>query len=439
MSRRLYRRLSAPISAQLEVTQACNNRCCHCYNHWRDPEDKCSDAQNEKMSIDTATLVAEQCIKCRIFDFVITGGEPFLNFPVMNHLLIKAKEADVHVSINSNLTCITDKHAQCLAATKTGVLASILGPNEEVHDHIVGRKGAFVEALRGFRLCVNRGITPVINMVVTTLNHTYVKETAIMLASEGCRHMTVTRAVCPGYANEFSSLELNREQFVQCLNDIYWAKKRFGFRVDTLNSLPLCGLYDAEDPILFSSRRCGAGTMQVVISANGEVRSCPHVDIAEGSLYEQPLSDIWDKMSNWGEKSILPEECQNCPLLIRCGGGCRFAAKMSCGSFCGHDPLMDKSRIPVLQDAVRVNTTSDAPSSGQFRVNYFRMREELFGSIVAIGQYHNNTILLDQRGTGLITSLKPGTQCDVEAWKEVRDGYDFLNGLAARGLITFLS
>jgi MoaA/NifB/PqqE/SkfB family radical SAM enzyme len=30
----LYKTLSAPIDVQLELTEACNNRCLHCYNYW---------------------------------------------------------------------------------------------------------------------------------------------------------------------------------------------------------------------------------------------------------------------------------------------------------------------------------------------------------------------------------------------------------------------
>jgi len=31
----MYRTLKAPISAQIEVTEECDNCCLHCYNFWR--------------------------------------------------------------------------------------------------------------------------------------------------------------------------------------------------------------------------------------------------------------------------------------------------------------------------------------------------------------------------------------------------------------------
>ena len=437
-SRRMYRRLSAPISVQLEVTTNCNNTCRHCYNYWRGIEGESREDKNGNMSLETAQLVAEQCIRQGVFDFIITGGEPFYNFSVIDYLTTVAANAGLRVSVNTNLTIVTKERAKWIGSKRVGILTSILGPNADVHDRLSGRSGAFKETMRGFRLCSEQGIIPAVNMVVNLFNYNLVRETARMLADEGCRYMTVTRTVCPGYVGDFASLDIGRENLVSCLNDLCWARDNLELRIDTLNSLPLCALSGVEDPIAFSSRRCGAGIRQVAISSNGEVRGCPHVDTVEGNLHEQSFSEIWEKMSNWGEENILPEECRSCSLIGRCGGGCRFAAKMSCGSLCGHDPLMDQSQIPLVEDSIRIIDSVESLDSDQFSVNYLRVRKEPFGSIVAVGPYHNNTFLLDHRGTELIMTLKPGEKYEVESWKNIPDGAEFLRGLVARGVVNFL-
>jgi hypothetical protein len=57
----------------------------HCYNYWRDKSELAlvGDSPSANMTMDTAKRVLEQCVKNELFDVVLTGVEPFLNFPVL--------------------------------------------------------------------------------------------------------------------------------------------------------------------------------------------------------------------------------------------------------------------------------------------------------------------------------------------------------------------
>jgi MoaA/NifB/PqqE/SkfB family radical SAM enzyme len=36
----MYKELKSPVAVQLELTTACNHKCIHCYNHWRNASEK---------------------------------------------------------------------------------------------------------------------------------------------------------------------------------------------------------------------------------------------------------------------------------------------------------------------------------------------------------------------------------------------------------------
>ncbi|MRS01959.1 SPASM domain-containing protein [bacterium] len=50
-----------------------------------------------------------------------------------------------------------------------------------------------------------------------------------------------------------------------------------------------------------------------------------------GNILTQPWNNIWnhDLAISLRERHQLPEKCNDCTLLIECGGGCPLAAKVN--------------------------------------------------------------------------------------------------------------
>ena len=73
--------LRAPVMVNLELTSGCNLQCRHCYNFWRE------DPASMKDSIDRQKIdrVIEKIVDAEIFHVVLTGGEPFLNFDILEY------------------------------------------------------------------------------------------------------------------------------------------------------------------------------------------------------------------------------------------------------------------------------------------------------------------------------------------------------------------
>jgi radical SAM protein with 4Fe4S-binding SPASM domain len=436
---RLYRRLDAPVSVQIEVTQRCPCECVHCYNYWRRCSDlPVEDGGNKDLTPENAERVIEQCLEAQLFHAVVTGGEPLLNFSIVKQLVSKLSAEGISVSLNSNLVLMDREKAQWLAEHQVGVLTSVLGP-EKVHDSITQLPGSYARTIEGYKLYAEVGRAPYVNMVVMKQNAEYVRETAEFLHSLGCQFMSASGVVCPAYCRDFSEYQLGREELMGCLNELIRIRDSLGFDIDILNPLPVCALHDSIDPHAFASRRCGAGLFEAAIGCDGGVRPCPHHDSIEGNLFEEDLKAIWSRMTRWRSGELIPETCRECKLLFTCGGGCRYAAKKHSGAYNGCDPHMQEERVDEVFAILADKKTAPAViASERFRVNQFRSRPEEFGALVAVGGNVNDIIFLSHQADALLKGLRPGDVMSVSEFGDSPQHRQFLTGLAERGVVEYL-
>ena len=141
----MYRRLTAPLTVQLEVTGECTSECLHCYNFWRNAADRSVlRIPSGTLSDESAVAILQKLGAAEVFSLTITGGEPLLNYSATLMSLNLARSLNMAVSLNSNLILLTaDKAVSLRQAGLASVLTSILGPTPEVHDSLTQRKNSF--------------------------------------------------------------------------------------------------------------------------------------------------------------------------------------------------------------------------------------------------------------------------------------------------------
>ena len=83
-----YWNLSAPISVHVEVTEACNEKCRHCYNFSR-----CDSYVPKTISIENLDYTIDELVKNNVMHVIITGGEPLLALDRTVYLAEKALNA----------------------------------------------------------------------------------------------------------------------------------------------------------------------------------------------------------------------------------------------------------------------------------------------------------------------------------------------------------
>ena len=84
------------------MTEACNVKCRHCSNPWRDEQAGKFNLDNKKID-----FLIEEFVKNKVFHVILSGGEPLAKFNELCYALEKLVKNNISTSLNSNLMLAT--------------------------------------------------------------------------------------------------------------------------------------------------------------------------------------------------------------------------------------------------------------------------------------------------------------------------------------------
>lgn len=379
------KRLSAPVDIQIELTETCNQKCRHCYNYWR----YLNRPGNKELSFDGFSAILEQAQKSSVHLITFTGGEPLLKKSILIPLVKKAKDLGFEVGLNSNATLLD---LQCATALKVAgldhALISLLGL-EDVHNHISGLENGYFYTIAGIKNLLSLDIPVSVNMVVSKENLNEVFFVASLLKGIGVKSFCGTPVVPSNKEN--IPMMLSPEECKIMLKTLSRIGRELGMKVDVLEPIARCLFCEKEEDEFtqfFYRRNCAAAIMSCAISSTGNMRPCIHSDVEFGNVLIDGLIAVWKKMDSWTSHKILPKECQSCPAVVVCEGGCRMAAKLVNGSYDARDmymtgPIRNLDRIAKLpkNEDRRIISISRRIHCN----NTCKLRKEEFGYIVMSG------------------------------------------------------
>jgi radical SAM protein with 4Fe4S-binding SPASM domain len=331
--------LSAPIMINLELTTACNLKCRHCYNFWR--EDPAS--FRETLHRDQIDRAIDEIVKSGVYHVVLTGGEPMVNFKVLLHALHRFKDAGISTSMNSNLTLTSAERTRKL--TEAGldhVLTSVFSYDRETNDSMMNEPGTLAQVIEGIETTREGGIRVSVNMVVSRANSDHVYETGRLCARLDVQKLFATRLVPAVTASDLTEtdLDLQQKQARKAVEDLMRVKRDFGIGVGSLISYPLCFLGDLERYKDLVGRGCPAQSgNRMVMNADGSVHACTHEESPYGNVFREGIRPLFAKMMKWHDGSLRYEGCAGCPYQMVCASGCRMAAHAYFGNTGERDPL----------------------------------------------------------------------------------------------------
>jgi len=376
-------KLSAPVDAQIELTQACNWRCRHCYNYWRSAETITKPGQH--LSREDLFRIMQELTINEVPSITITGGEPFSRRGEVFALLETAKKVGIHASINTNLSLMRKEDVEKLADEHGGVsiLFSLLSADAAEHERLAGApSGSYVRVIKTAALAIQHGIPVSFNMVLMRENLHAIEVTARLAKSLGVRTFCATKAL-PNVHTLDGAFLLLAEEVHWSLAELMRIEKLLDIPVDILGCYPRCLLAGTPAYQRFSHRTCVAGYTTVTIGADGNVRPCSHMETSYGNILHEPLANIWQKMDGWRENKFIPEECHGCPVVTTCRGGCRVNTLVS--GLKNMDYYADTRRLVSLpQDRLAPHLSEEISNILTKVIVYpqVRFRNEPFGALV---------------------------------------------------------
>ena len=329
-----YWNISAPITVHVEITDACNEKCGHCYNFSREEA-----ATRSVIHFEQLDNTIDELIKNKVMHVIITGGEPTLAMDRIRHLAIKAIAYGMTVSLNSNMKDVGDDKLKELKSVGIDhILTSLHSSDPSQHDEITGSVGDFQKTVNCINDAQRSGIRVTVNTVLTKKNTGDIYQIGKLVRRIGVKKFLVNRVI-PSPSNPGSCECVGKEEMLKAFDDLLRLKQEYDMEIGTCRTVPMCLFPDLEKYKDFIDRGCAAGKKHMLLNVNGDAHACVSDDKSYGNIHEIGIAGVWENMQQWRSSLIVPDECRMCHLFDRCDAGCRMVAKHCTGKMNGFDNL----------------------------------------------------------------------------------------------------
>lgn len=320
--------LQTPTSVDLTITRKCNHKCIHCYNYWRTDDDNAD--VSKFLSDEQINIIVRELVSNNVWRATITGGEPLAELDVLYKLIIALKDTGIQLSMNTNLSLMTEQIAQTLVSKlewDSILLTSLPGLLPEICDKITQISGSFERIVNGIDICEKYNIPVGINIVVSKSNLAELERLDSFLSNHKVDYVSITRAIAPLYDKDNPSFFLDEKEIIYIADLLESVHRKFGVTVGSVTPFPLCILKDISKYQNITSASCAAGITRCSIDAiSGAISACTHEEKSYGNIYTDGLKFAWDNMYEWRRGTIVNEECKDCKWVSYCGGECRMIA-----------------------------------------------------------------------------------------------------------------
>ena len=341
--------LSAPLDLFLALTGRCNLACKHC---------NASSSRNcrQELSLKSWLSIVDEAVALKIFNFTISGGEPFLRKGLFT-LLDKIENTHIHFSINSNASLIDEQAAGKLKQYKKlrHVMVGLDGSSGKTHDLLRG-KGAFARGLSGIKnLIASLGPGRVLVFCVVSKFNILDLENILQLAKElKLTSVQFEPLLWEGNARlHRRELELNHRQSQYVYQKIQQLRKKYGKMVggnyfsmwQHFKDMGSADLREFEKSGISACLSACSAANKLVIRPDGWVTPCDRLwDYKIENIRNKSLKEIWlnapklrEFRARFGRHIDEVAECRDCKYRFICKGGCPAAPYYETGSLIGRD------------------------------------------------------------------------------------------------------
>ena len=271
-----------PFQIQLDITQACTERCRHCYIPEYNPL---------FLSYDKICEVLDEFREMGGIHVSLSGGECMLHRDITG--IIKAiRERDCTVALLSNLTVCTDEIIDALVEADGTVQVSLYSMSPAIHDEVTRLKGSWVKTMNAIMRLREAQIPVGISCPCLRIN--YRDYPSVMKFAESLKMEAQTDFIIMGKQDGDTSNLCNRltlDESREILRDVI------------IKSVPMNSEYfsPGKKELMLSAEEwkrhkvCGACVNSLCLAANGDYYPCPGFAGATlGNCYKDTLRHVWN-------------------------------------------------------------------------------------------------------------------------------------------------
>ena len=333
------------LTIQWQLTSLCSNRCKHCYI----PEYYDDSVSYEKfLEAYGKILDFEEKYNVNVSQYVLTGGDPFMNKDFWRILDLLCDKSIAILGIPERVTC---ENIHKLKKMNVKHYQVSLDGLPETHDKIRGI-GSFERTLKSVKKLAEYGISHNIMYTVNALNYTeliplikYLDELGIctdftfdfMVENFNCRDegMMIEATQAFDLIEDYGEISLNLRQ----KNSTVKLREKCNLsKVWLLKNQVISNKEGLEETFCDG---CSNGLYGLAILPNGDVYPCRRLGIKIGNLYEQTLEEIFLNnpiMKKFRDSSSYKyccdcryfNVCRGCPAISYAWTGDMFARNPYC-------------------------------------------------------------------------------------------------------------
>ncbi len=325
-----------PFIVGWEFTQQCNLRCQHCGSSAGEP-------RPEELSTKEALDICDQFTDLLVQEVDFTGGEPLLRND-FDKVVSKLTRSGILVNVLTNGLIMSSDTVSRLKDLGISCVGISLDGMESTHDRIRARTGSFNAVLTAMDNMQQQDMPFNVISTISSCNLNELPALHSLLSQYGTTHWRLQAIFPEGRAKQHSELTLDKTGLARLGRFI-----QTNHAISTTNAPEiLCsdGLqYVVQNPENESPwRGCPAGITACGITSDGRIKGCLSMpdELIEGDLRKDTLWRIWFRddafpYSRAACAEHVGDNCNNCPKIAECKGGCSVSSYALTGKF-NNDP-----------------------------------------------------------------------------------------------------
>ncbi len=326
--------LSVPYFLQVELTYICNSHCLFCYNPSR----------GKRPTQDHLWKLIEKVYAAHVPLVQLTGGEISV-LPGINDY------AD-YLSQHSRVSVVTNAIRRQDFTTNISKIFLSLHGDKQTHEHVTNNPNTYDTIVNNIKHYIARGFYVATDVLLCSANYDQMHSLIGKAAELGMCEVFINRFQGGGFGvKSMVSLMPTIEQFRIALDQILAARKDFNITVTFGTAIPLC----ADERLITEGLEfnCQMGVRFAAISPNGDLRLCNQAMKHYGNILETPLETLWqhEDLNEYRDMRWVTGVCRECPLLERCGAGCRVDNSQS-ENYCPDLFVRNLQKRPKLVEQV---------------------------------------------------------------------------------------